>query len=427
MYSMFISSDMSVENRKIKIAEFVRLHESNPKVIASALNISNEVPVLVEADDFPQMSSDVASAVKKYAACMKNEATEISPLLKDETLVSDFVSCLKQPFKEHDKGVAVLRRITSLGTIYYFADHYKIDPDTGIIKFTYVSPVTPDYEPEIVLKAEASSIATQLLSKFAQALAGKIGGFVGSELLKFIFPGSQGIDFKQLLHDFAKIVKDANVDQTVAEQDGVINGIINYMNGYYNNRKSSSAPKKELYDFLLAQQSPLNMTIGVLEEPDFKEKGLASFISAAQVDFVIYQELALQDYTVPDPLNSSNVASLKKQIDIYAEFANGVIKQIIDKRVTNRAKMLKPPYVDPFSGMEDPKSYWYYYDNKTKKRYGPWIDYKNSHAEQKCREDYNKYKTQVENSERTQATADCKQWSDMVAQWPLIKNKPLGK
>lgn len=427
MYSMFISSDMSVENRRIKIAKFVHLPEFNPKVIACATKISNDVPIILEADDHPQMSSDVVSSIKKHTECMKNEVTEISPLLKNETLVSDFVSCLKQPFKEHEKGVAVLRQITNMGTIYYFAEHYIIDPDTGKIKFTYAPPVTPDYAPEIRLQAEESSVATKLLMKFAQALAGKFGGAVGSELLKFIFPESQGIDFDQLLSDFSNIVKNANADQTVAEQDGKINGIINYLNGYYYNRKSSSALKKELYDFLLTQQSPLNMSIGILEEQDFKEKGLASFISAAQVDFSIYQELALQDYTVTDPFISSNIVSLKKQIDIYTDFANGVIKQIIEERVSARVKMIKPPYVDPFSGEEDPKNYWYYYDNKTKKRIGPWVDYKNSHSEQKCTDSYNTYKAQVENAEKIQATADCQKWSDMISQWPLIKNKPLGK
>ena len=143
MYSMFISSDMSVENRRLKIAQFVHLPESNPKVIASAINISADDPVVVKAGDFPKMSAGASAAVKKQAACMESEVTKLLPLLKGEKLVSDFVSCLEQPFKEHKKGVAVLRRITNLGTVYFFAEHYIVDLNTGAINFAYTPPVTP--------------------------------------------------------------------------------------------------------------------------------------------------------------------------------------------------------------------------------------------------------------------------------------------
>lgn len=279
-----------------------------------------ELPVTSKAD-FPSVSTERWNQVKKGIACFINEMNTYYEPDDDEKIVEDFVSYLKQDFNQFPKGTVLLRRTTNKATLYYIKTNLQITGDKWI---TIENP--------LLVKDIIFDVAISALKWLASNLASGGVGNIGSRMLNQLI-GDNSIDPQQLEEDLAKIVRDANTEQTVNEQGGLIQGIVNNFNTYYTSRRNSGASKEELYNWLTTQETTLTQSLGVLSQAQFKEKGLSNYIAGANILICVLQEMALQDPLVTNPQESSNVSVLVDDIKFYITYISDCKSQILKDRI----------------------------------------------------------------------------------------------
>ena len=107
-------------------------------------------------------------------------------------------------------------------------------------------------------------------------------------MLNLLFPdSSNGIDWTAVFQQFSQIVLDADTETTVDTQDGLLNGVLADINDYVNTKIGQT--KADLTTQLEGYLNTTNGIVGVLENSQFAQKGLAKFVHAAGVELAILQ------------------------------------------------------------------------------------------------------------------------------------------
>lgn len=367
-------------------------------------------PPMVKSADFPALDSNAQKAIDTSTKCFLNDINEIFSFAQGEEVVEDFVSYLSNDYEQYAPGTPLLRRKTNLATLYIIENNCRIENGRLIVN----KPPESFVEEEML-----GSKSTDLIVSFAEGLVGTIGGEIGSALMDAIFGTSKDIDFKELQKILAQIVKNANAEQTVQEQGGTINGIIMDIDTYYKERKTSGAKKQELYGYLRERETDINMSLGILQEKMFKEKGLSTFVAGANVLIAILQEMCLQDPNAKadNPKNSSNYKLITSDTKYFIKY----VKEMHDKELDQRLKKVKKVYDNPFcpTGATTCKDEYYFKDDFTNKSYGPYEQCgKKDNPKKRANHDRKKLISKFKN--------EMKWMLDVTAAWQNVLKTPLG-
>ncbi|WP_272514528.1 hypothetical protein [Bacillus cereus] len=362
---------------------------------------------LTPKEEFPTVSPERWTFIEKGITCFINEMNDYYGSFEEEQIQEDFVSFLKEDFKPFPKGTVVLRRTTNFATLYYIktnliivGEKWKTVPQKSNVK-----DIVVDYAIEAVLflvKAMAS------------------GGLsnIGSRMINQLIEGNS-IDLKQLEKDISQIVRDANVDQTVNEQDGVINGTINDFNTYYKKRRDSGASKKELYDWLIERESAINISLGILREKMFQEKGISTYIVGANIMICILQEMALQDPIATDYHQSSNYKVLSEEINDFIDYITELKSLILSKRIAQVSGIRKYNKCSSAGGYPVCDTEYYYNDDYNHSYYGDFYDDDKHHI--KGYDEATKSRNQL-----IQSLTEQMNWvDDVLNHWKELKENPM--
>ncbi len=404
------------EYRKRKAAMTLRKPLIDEGVVAFAAKADPPEPEILKIEDWPKLDEQKMNEIKTRSACFIDDVNQESPPLGDETVLSDLVTILKADYLGRPAGTAVLKRVTDRADLYYLSA-FATAQRSGVVTFKKPPELAVQHIPFLGI---GETIVVTLLMELAKGLAGQIGKGIGAQLLCAIFPQGNQIDYKALLEDLAKTVANANTEQTVNEQGGKINGIVNDINTYYIQRKSS-APKEELYNYLLSRHCSLNESLGILRQTEFMKKGIATFVSGAEIDFTLYQEMAIEDPQASDPDQSSNMESLRKAVTDSAAYVADTVHTIITDTVNTRTSQISEPYNDAWSDGNVCKSRYYYFDSETHKRYGPYEQCgKKDHPEARCKKDRDGYFDAIKAAKNTEVTAHMQWMLDSAEQWKVL-------
>lgn len=411
------------EYRRQKAAMTLRKPVIDESVIAFAAKEDASEPEILKIEDWPKFDELKIKEIRTRSSCFIDEVNNESPPLDNETVISDFVSILKDSYLGRPAGTVVLKRVTDKADLYYVSTYATAEMN-GVI--TFKEPPTEIEVEHIPYVGIGESVVVTLLLELAKGLAGGIGKGIGAQLLSAIFPQGSQIDYKTLLDDLAQIVKEANTEQTVNEQGGKINGIVSDINSYYVERKKR-AQKEELYNYLVSRHSSLYESLGILRQAQFSKKGIATFVSGAEIDFTLYQEMAMEDPQVSDPSQSSNIESLKKSVNDSSKYVQSTVHIIINDKVNARTSKISEPYDDPWCDVNVCKSMWYYFDSETKKRYGPYEQCgKKDDPKAWCKKDRDRYFNSIKSTKTLEITGKVQWMLDSAEHWKSLLQNPLG-
>lgn len=327
-------SSMNIENSYGCEAFFYNLYYMNnsPKT---------KLPLATRCD-YPEMDRELKQKVRIGKKCIINEMNKYYKPEPNEYIISDNVSYLKENYGDLQKGTVVLERETNFATLYYIKDNILVYNDTWE---TIDYPTTPPLQ-ACLLGPE--TLIFDLLINFAKALASKVGSEAGAKIIETLF-GSNTIDMDTLVSSIKDIVHCENVKQTIVQNSGLINSVINEVSIYYPNRKKVDT-KDELYKWLLSKNGTLNNALATLQEDYCKESAIYAFIAGANTLFSVYQEMILQDSKVMDYRQSKDVDTLKAYIGKYICYLQNLKNTILTKRINNLSKVIKKEvrsYVPP--------------------------------------------------------------------------------
>jgi len=408
--------------RRQKVAMTLHKPVIDEGVIAFAEKKDAPEPDILKIEDWPEFDAQTMKEIRTRSCCFIDELNNESPPIDNETIISDFVTILKTSYSDRPAGTAVLKRVTDKADLYYVSTYATAELN-GVITFKEPAEIAVEHIPYVGI---GESAVVTLLLEFAKGLAGGIGKGIGAQLLSAIFPQGNQIDYKTLVDDLAQVVKEANTEQTVNEQGGKINGIINDINGYYIERKSHTT-REELYNYLLNLHSSLYELLGILRQAQFAKKGIATFVSGAEIDFTLYQEMAMEDPQASDPRQSSNIESLKKSVNDSSAYVQTTVRTIINDSVNARTSNISEPYDDAWCDINVCKSRWYYFDSKKKKRYGPYEQCgKKDNPKARCKKDRDSYFNSIKAKKTAEVTGKVQWMLDSAEHWKSLLQRPLG-
>ncbi|WP_292387391.1 hypothetical protein [Methanosarcina sp. UBA5] len=144
------------------------------------------------------------------------------------------------------------------------------------------------------------------------------------------------VNMERIREEMAKIVRDANIQNTVKETEGKIYGTLEYINITYANRKKQTTDKRELYNMLNQHVLvDLYKYCSILSNDEYKKKGISTYVVGVNVLFSVLQEMALQDPDVSDYKKSSHFKDLIDYIDKCAPFLNNLKDEILGERMSH--------------------------------------------------------------------------------------------
>ncbi|MDA2046966.1 hypothetical protein PDM87_02570 [Bacillus cereus] len=363
---------------------------------------------LTPKEEFPTVSLERWAFIEKGITCFINEMNDYYEPFEEEQIQEDFVSFLKEDFKPFPQGTVILKRITNFATLYYVktnliivGEKWKTVPQKLNVKDTVVD--------------DAIKAVLFLVKAMASGGLSNIGSRMINQLI-----GGNSIDLKQLEKDISQIVRDANVDQTVNEQDGVINGTINDFNTYYKKRRDSGASKNELYDWLVERENAINISLGILREKMFQEKGISTYIVGANIMICILQEMALQDPIVTDYHKSSNYKLLSEDINDFIDYITGLKSLILSKRIAQVSGIRTYKKCSSAGGGDVVCDIEYYYkDEYNNSFYGDFYDDNKHHI--KGYDEATKSRNQL-----IQSLTEQMNWvDDVLNHWKELKTNPM--
>jgi hypothetical protein len=254
---------------------------------------------------------------------------------------------------------------------------------------------------------------------------------IGSALLDELFPGDSEIDYKQLINDFSKIVKDANREQTVTEQAGILNGVLSYMRNTYSLLKKEGESSDKLIDYLKDQQLKLQDVLGILGQANYAKAGLAYYLPAVDLQASIYQEMALvSNPTNPKkssyaPILVNNLRSSQRQAQATA---NAIKTDIENQRDTHLGKISgvkDNPYCEGCGSGVVCKSRYYFTDDSKGYRSGYYEQSGCKDDPQKrCQTDRNNHYKSIKKGYDDKI--DAMQWIfNTITKWNDIINNPI--
>ena len=188
------------------------------------------------------------------------------------------------------------------------------------------SPAPPSPPPENLIAGMAESV-----------LASVLASLVAQEAQSLFFPSSS-IDYQTLMNDFLNAVQLELDQQTITEQEGDVNGeMANLFDSntlFQATCPSDTTGINDVYNDVIAEEAPVNMTLGVLEQ--YPQQSLAGWMSGAQVK-LSFLALEIQLNAILDPTNravQTELATNFQQFITYAaETRNSVLYANIQKVV----------------------------------------------------------------------------------------------
>jgi hypothetical protein len=343
--------------------------QENVDVVCS--HESAKLPIL-EQKQFPRFADEKLVELRNAEACFLKEVNNQWKPAAGEKIIDDLITYSTSLTSQIKYGSPVLRRTTNLGTIYF------VKPQMTFTMY--------DAQPR---GFGVVTVASELLVSFAKGMA----SCIGSKLIEQIFGSNSQIDTRQLCKELAKIVKDANAEQTVLEQSGKIDSAQNCLTFFYKNEKETNPGDRVSLNNTLKDQRDLilNPALNTLRQENFKRKGISVFITGANVMLSLLQEMAIVDPIERDYKKSASYKSYKDMLAQYINYLQGMRKLVTDERlaeVTQISCKDECSYVPP--GEVICSYHCRYRDNFTGSHYDFTNDKNKSNAKQKAEESRNK-------------------------------------
>ncbi len=384
--------------------------------IFEVLRIPQEGHVpLVAVAGHPALDEATAAEVADASACFRRTVDAQFELEPGEKIESDVVTYLAEACGDYPAGTAALRRTTNHGRFVFLA------PEVCVVGGRLTRPLP---EGPLLLAAEGpgAAVAKELMTTCAKSLGSAIGGKIGAALVSVVFGESDSIDVQQLERDIERIARTANIEQTVNEVNGTVNGILDELRRTYADRKRGGAPKQDLTGLLRPMEHDLSIQIGILKRPEFAEQGLPAFVAAANVMLIVLQEMALADPETDDPNQSSYRMTITGDTRHYIQHVNAHHREMLDRRLAQVDEVQHVRRVfrgGPMGGGVD--EYWYFKDHYTG-------------TPHKVRDESNKDKNDHPNDRIRAARANLiasltnsMTWMDeVISGWRPLVDHPLG-
>jgi len=436
--------------------------QSQAAAIATGLPAQDDGVPLAATTNFPTITALQQQAVDLRSKCFINEVNELSPLLAGESLTSagDFVSYLLQAWGNYSSGTPVLKRTTNMATLYYPATHISITPTGDVTDVTL--PATTSTAPTAATpSATARSSPAMVAPTPTAAVTGATGpplppaamnaekiaaglvwalpppySAIGATLLNMMFPtGSGGIDWQAVFQQFSVLVQDADTITEINTQNGLLNGVLSDINDYSNTVTENT--KQTNYNLLEGYFQTVNGIVGVLgvmegQSQMYQEQALASYLHAACVELAIVQEMADQDPTVAEPIQSLHVTTISQNAQAYATYAGPTLDAIIAGLVATRVAQITEPYastvIQPIPGSKYTQGVngYQYKDNATGYTSSFYQSQgKGDGAQTSCQTDRDEYAGMISGEYKAQMYSEAQWITNTIAWWQLLENTPL--
>lgn len=333
------------------------VHIENIESQAKDIILYNNIP-FVDPTKF-NFTREQDIIIRREISLLKALVDKNSPLLVDEKLVEDKYSYLSNDFYEFIKGTPLLIRKTNLATIYYLYKNALVTDD-GSFKYEKIEEdiINTNTEP-----APNISFGANVLLSLAKGVAGEIGGIAGAKILEKL---GIAIDngYNKLIDELKHIIYDANMYQTISEQGGKINVVINDLLNNYLPRKST-ANKEDLKNDLKKYYDSLSSVMGQLSYKDskynYQKTGLFVYVLAVNVMLSCLQELANIDISYKETIKATSRNSANYVDKIRWELISDKSNEI-DALVNQVSEVINNP-IDCGRSM---KSRYYFYYNRSK-------------------------------------------------------------
>jgi hypothetical protein len=314
---------------------------------------------IAQRKDFPHLDSATAAMIAQQTKCVLKELHRDQPLAAGEILEPDgeFVTFLLADWYHHSAGTAVVRRRTNQALTYYFL------PEWHVVNNTLVRKLLADKHTQAVhtrsqgLVGGSGGSSEGFLDFFspgadiAKALVWGLpppASAIGAGVLALLFPPKQPkpIDWEKVYKRFARTIHSENVLQTVEEQTGKLDTQLDLFRLDYTAMKySEKRPSRQaLWDYLKSSPGLGPKVLGVVDtmkQNEFKLHGFGTFMLAATIEILIYQEGAMVDpYNKETPEKSTSVDILKERAATFVKHAEETIPLLIQQAVDHRIALI---------------------------------------------------------------------------------------
>ena len=412
-----------------KYSMLFNLNEFDYRIVDLSLRndlLNNEQPTIINRSEWPKLESEKLELAESYIKRFIKEVNEKSPLIEGEVLISDTATVIKARYGDIVPGTPILWRETSLATLYYFRTDISVD-EAGNIKLREIPmpAILSDLEKLSEDLPQDSPAAVALFMEFLKGLVGGMGSEFGAAAVKVFLPDKdRTIDFDELKKSLELSVKGALAENTISEQEGIINGLHTKIITWYLDRKEAGEKKENLFHYLNDYHDKISDSIGILKQDNFKEKGLATFMIAATLELALYQEMALVDPIAATPLESSTLGTLTRQAENYCKYVRDLVNKIIKDNVQSR--LLQISDVKEFIIHSYPYNVYYYFaDSLTGTEYTGREEGCDPHPREDCQYQHDVYVDKIQKNE-TQTHTNALQWMlDVTTKWSDLVKKPL--
>ena len=214
--------------------------------------------------------SDIINYIGEVKKAMF-EAVKHKSLSNDEKIIDERLMFTPS-------GYFVIKQTTNKQVIYYTNKQYNLQPMSSESRRSVGSTM-------------AKQVTKSILKNFASGLPSSIGSFIGSSILNMIF-GSDSYSLEELIKEVTKVVKDETIKNTIAEEAGKIHRVLNYITKEYTYLKDNT-DKKQLLAALYSKYDDLATSMLILEESRFCQKGLSTYILAANISLPLQLEMSM--------------------------------------------------------------------------------------------------------------------------------------
>ena len=294
-------------------------------------------------------------------------------LQENEKVELERFTYLEAPFKFFPKYTPVFLRRTNLAEYCLIVTGYLIrcsqaekqhQTQQGSEVIYYKAP-TPT--PFVMTRGAIASIAKLL----AQGLLSGVAGKVGVLIFNAIFPSGMPDYFDAVYAEIEKIVHQELTQNTIAEVNGEVNGMKNWVEVTYTNAKESGTlSKQQLTDLIQPQEPEIAIkVIGPLMDQRFAKPGVCVFMIAAGMHLSILQELAFVDPNAASPGKSHYAQSIRDYAEKYANHAITTTNAIMSSRLGT----IKP--TDKYEYIDGTRYYFYSFRDHFTGYYKSWTEY----------------------------------------------------
>lgn len=176
------------------------------------------------------------------------------------------------------------------------------------------------------------------------------GSSIGAGILAVLFPPKpHPIDWEKVYKRFAQIVREVvhseNVEQTVQEQTGKLDTQLDLFKLDYVAIRTEKATRQELFHYLHEGPGLVTNVLGVVDtmkQDEFKFHGFGTFMLAATLEILLYQESAMIDPLQKNPEQSTWVGVLKQRAASFVQHAEAMIPQLIQQGRDHRISQITP-------------------------------------------------------------------------------------